>query len=55
MITHVAGKDGDLGDNGPAANAFLFYPTGVAVDKSGNLFIADTRNHRIRAIRGPIP
>ena len=55
-ITTVAGDDvRDLGDNGPARDAFLFYPSGVAVDAAGNLYIADTDNDRIRVVRGPIP
>jgi sugar lactone lactonase YvrE len=57
LIRIVAGADRfpELGDNGPAIAAFLFYPYGVAVDAHGNLFIADTGNQRIRAVRGPIP
>lgn len=56
IITTIAGNDdfGASGDNGPAAAATLGYPSGVALDGSGNLYIADTWNHRIRAIRGPI-
>jgi DNA-binding beta-propeller fold protein YncE len=45
----------DLGDNGPALSAFLYYPTDMAVDAAGNLYIADTDNDRIRAVRGPLP
>jgi sugar lactone lactonase YvrE len=41
------------GDNGPALQAVFNYPRGIALDSSGNLFIADTGNHRIRAVRGP--
>jgi trimeric autotransporter adhesin len=43
IITTVAGNDvvGFSGDGGPAANAQLTYPVGVAVDGTGNLFIAD--------------
>lgn len=36
------------GDDGPATNASLYYPQGLAVDLAGNLVIADTSNHRIR-------
>ena len=43
------------GDNGPATAASLSYPAAMAFDRSGNLFIADSNNNRIRAIRGPIP
>jgi len=38
------------GDGGPARAANLANPTGVALDASGNLFIADTFNHRIRKV-----
>ena len=40
----------ELGDNGPATDARLATPTGVAVDGAGNLYIADSRNHRIRKV-----
>ena len=42
-ITTVAGTGtcGYGGDGGPATSAALYYPTGVAVDASGNLYIAD--------------
>ncbi|OGG44698.1 MAG: hypothetical protein A3F84_28760 [Candidatus Handelsmanbacteria bacterium RIFCSPLOWO2_12_FULL_64_10] len=42
-ITTVAGNGtaGYSGDGGAATSASLFYPTGVAVDGSGNLYIAD--------------
>ncbi len=38
------------GDNGPATAAELYVPIGVAVDNSGNLFIADSYNNRIREV-----
>jgi hypothetical protein len=38
------------GDGGAAANACLRYPYGVAVDGSGNVFIADTSNFRVRKV-----
>jgi sugar lactone lactonase YvrE len=41
---------GTCGDNGPATSAKLYYPSGVAIDKNGNLFIADQYNHRIRMV-----
>ena len=49
VITTVAGG-GVLGDGGPATDAQLFFPEGVAVDKAGNLFIADTGNNRVRRV-----
>ena len=36
------------GDGGPATQAMLNYPEDMAVDERGNLYIADTLNHRIR-------
>jgi len=51
-ITTVAGNGarGYSGDGGPATSAELNYPTGVAVDSSGNVFIADTFNNRVRRV-----
>jgi hypothetical protein len=52
IITTVAGtgSTGFGGDGGPATSALLDLPYGVAVDASGNLFIADSYNHRIREV-----
>ncbi|MGA3268956.1 MAG: NHL repeat-containing protein [Verrucomicrobiota bacterium] len=52
IITTVAGngKQGSSGDGGVATNAELFEPPGVAVDATGNLFIADGGNSRIRKV-----
>src|SRR5437879_2175397 len=54
IITTVAGNGfrGFNGDGGPATSANLTTPTGIAVDSSGNLFIADTENARIRRVDG---
>ena len=53
-ITTLAGngQQGFQGDNGPAVAANLDTPSSVAVDLSGNVFIADTHNHRIRQVSG---
>jgi hypothetical protein len=40
----------ELGDGGPAQSAILNAPKGVKVDPSGNIYIADTGDHRIRLI-----
>ena len=51
VITTVAGgRLGFSGDGGPATAASLTYPTAVAIDRTGNLFIADTENQRIRKV-----
>ena len=44
------GDPGFSGDGGPAVNAQLARPKKVALDTSGNLYIADTDNHRIRRV-----
>jgi DNA-binding beta-propeller fold protein YncE len=38
------------GDGGPATQALLHFPSSVAVDERGNLYIADTMNHRVRVV-----
>ncbi len=52
LITTVAGTGlpGAGGDGGPATQARLNHPLGVAVDRQGNLYIADTDNHRVRKV-----
>ncbi len=40
------------GDGGPAREATFNFPTAVAVDKDGNLYVADTMNHRVRQVDG---
>ena len=52
IITTVAGKStsGFSGDGGAATNASLNHASGVAFDASGNLYIADEANYRIRKV-----
>lgn len=52
-ITTIAGNGtaGYFGDGGPAASAELSYPISVAADSSGNVFIADTSNQRVREVQ----
>jgi sugar lactone lactonase YvrE len=44
------GKDGDSGDGGPATQAELNFPAGLAMDPQGNLYVADSFNNVIREI-----
>jgi sugar lactone lactonase YvrE len=44
------GGYGFYGDGGPATEALLWMPEGVAVDSTGNLYIAEFSNHRIRCV-----
>jgi sugar lactone lactonase YvrE len=49
LVTTVAGgADGSA--DGMGADARFHFPTGVAVDNAGNLFVADSGNHTIRKI-----
>ena len=40
------------GDGGQAPEALLNFPTAIAVDQHGHLYIADTMNHRVRRVDG---
>ena len=54
MITTVAGSGsaGFSGDGGPATKAQLNEPYGIVFDASGNLFVADRLNRRVRRVDG---
>jgi uncharacterized protein (TIGR03437 family) len=50
IITTIAGTGapGNTGDNGPATLARMNGPSSVSLDAAGDLYIADTGNHRVR-------
>jgi uncharacterized protein (TIGR03437 family) len=52
VISNVAGNGtaGSSGDGNAATSAQLNGPQGLAVDSAGNLYIADTQNHRVRKV-----
>lgn len=52
LISTVAGDgtEGFRGDGGPASNAQLSYPAGLAVNAQGDLLIADSGNNRVRKL-----
>jgi sugar lactone lactonase YvrE len=52
IITTVAGTGvaGYSGDGGPGTQAQLYYPQAVVTDSSGNVYISDRQNSRIRKL-----
>lgn len=53
VVTTLAGSGryyGDGGDGGPASQARLSFPYGVAVGRDGSVYIADTGNSRLRRV-----
>ena len=50
VATIAGGHEGSGGDGGPATEAGLIHPHGCGIDADGDLFIADTHNHRIRVV-----
>jgi len=56
IITTVAGGGSpvypSIGDGGPATQARLYGPTGIAIGVDGSIYIADTSNYRVRRV-GP--
>lgn len=56
IITTIAGgpsAGGFGGDGGPATAAQFYNPSGIAIDRVGNMIIADYSNYRIRKINTP--
>jgi hypothetical protein len=51
IVTTIAGgREGGGGDGGPAIEAGLVHPHGCGINAEGDLFIADTHNHRVRVV-----
>ncbi|MBI4661195.1 MAG: tandem-95 repeat protein [Verrucomicrobia bacterium] len=51
VVSTLAGSPGAPGStDGTAASARFRFPRGVAVDSTGNIYVADTENHKIRKI-----
>ncbi|MBV9770628.1 MAG: hypothetical protein JOZ32_13720 [Bryobacterales bacterium] len=50
IFAGTAGVPGYIGDGGQATSAELSTPFGLAVDTSGNVYIADTENHVVRKV-----
>ena len=52
VIHHIAGtgKKGFTGNGGPAKKATLSGPKGIAIDKAGNVYLADTESHTVRMV-----
>ena len=57
IITTIAGYGaigysggGYSGDGGPATLATIYYPSGLAVDTAGNIYIADVDNYAVRKV-----
>src|SRR5262249_5291441 len=46
----ASGSSGSSGDGGPATSALLSEPEQVTVDASGNLYIADSENNKVREV-----
>ena len=50
FVSTLAGTKSAMFQDGAIKRATFFYPEGVAVDKAGNVYVADTENNRIRKI-----
>ena len=50
VTTIAGGRRGGEGDGGPADAAGMDRPHGAEVDAAGNIFIADSNNHRVRVV-----
>ena len=51
LVTTIAGgRQGTQGDGGSALEAGLDRPHGCGIDRQGNIYIADSNNHRVRVV-----
>lgn len=50
LVSTIAGVGYESFSDGPALTAGFYRPEGIALDKAGNLYVADYNNHRIRKI-----
>ncbi len=51
IVTTIAGgRLGGEGDGGPATEAAMDRPHGCGIDDQGNIFVADSNNHRVRVV-----
>jgi len=49
----ATGTSGSTGDNGPAIAALMTTPAGLAANASGDVWVVDAGNHRVRRVEGP--
>lgn len=51
VVTTLAGTAGSIGStDGTGSAARFYYPSGITVDTAGNVFVADSYNHKIRKV-----
>ena len=50
VTTIAGGRLGGEGDGGPATEAAMDRPHGCGIDAQGNIFVADSNNHRVRVV-----
>jgi len=50
LVNNFCWAGGYAGDGGAATSAKMSYPTGVAMDNAGNVYISDSNNHRVRKV-----